>query len=190
MRGLSCLKNAPDVCKKSFKAILRAILSTKAGTAAKCFTGRHTIAGCTLLCIHYPMPLIKLKSCLSTLKRRRGTILFKGLQNHQFTIAEPASECRAVAKTQNQNFRSGQAGQSGMTNLEVFTDAFQRCCFEFFHRPFLVQHKIIGEAMEVHKILGNGFQEVIYQRALEIELMSCHVCSNGPGFVLFDSCSS
>lgn len=30
--------------------------------------------------------------------------------------------------------------------------------------------KIIGCAMEVHKRLGNGFQEVIYQRALEIEL--------------------
>ena len=30
--------------------------------------------------------------------------------------------------------------------------------------------KIIGCAMEVHKILGNGFQEVIYQRALEIEM--------------------
>ena len=32
--------------------------------------------------------------------------------------------------------------------------------------------KIIGCAMEVHKILGNGFQEVIYQRALARE-MSC-----------------
>jgi GxxExxY protein len=31
--------------------------------------------------------------------------------------------------------------------------------------------KIIGCAMEVHKILGNGFQEVIYQRALEQELI-------------------
>lgn len=30
--------------------------------------------------------------------------------------------------------------------------------------------KIIGCAMEVHKLLGNGFQEVIYQRALEYEM--------------------
>jgi GxxExxY protein len=30
--------------------------------------------------------------------------------------------------------------------------------------------KIIGCAMTVHKALGNGFQEVIYQRALAIEL--------------------
>ena len=30
-------------------------------------------------------------------------------------------------------------------------------------------HKIIGCAMKVHRVLGNGFQEVIYQRALEIE---------------------
>jgi len=30
--------------------------------------------------------------------------------------------------------------------------------------------KIIGCAMEVHKALGNGFQEVIYQRALEYEM--------------------
>ena len=29
--------------------------------------------------------------------------------------------------------------------------------------------KIIGCAMEVHTILGNGFQEVIYQRAMAIE---------------------
>jgi GxxExxY protein len=31
-------------------------------------------------------------------------------------------------------------------------------------------HKIIGCAMAVHSTLGNGFQEVIYQRALAIEM--------------------
>lgn len=31
-------------------------------------------------------------------------------------------------------------------------------------------HDIIGCAMEVHKFMGNGFQEVIYQRALAYEL--------------------
>ena len=30
--------------------------------------------------------------------------------------------------------------------------------------------KIIGCAMEVHRHMGNGFQEVIYQRALAIEM--------------------
>jgi len=33
-----------------------------------------------------------------------------------------------------------------------------------------ITHKIIGCAMQVHNILGNGFQEVIYQRALAIEM--------------------
>lgn len=31
-------------------------------------------------------------------------------------------------------------------------------------------HRIIGAAMKVHTTLGNGFQEVIYQRALAIEM--------------------
>jgi len=31
-------------------------------------------------------------------------------------------------------------------------------------------HKIIGAAMKVHSALGNGFQEVIYARALDIEM--------------------
>jgi len=33
-----------------------------------------------------------------------------------------------------------------------------------------ITHKIIGSAMQVHRTLGNGFQEVIYQRALAIEM--------------------
>jgi len=39
-------------------------------------------------------------------------------------------------------------------------------------------HAIIGAAMEVHTILGNGFQEVVYQRSLAIELSG-----RGIGFV-------
>ncbi len=35
--------------------------------------------------------------------------------------------------------------------------------------------KIIGCAMEVHKVLGNGFQEVVYQRALAIEMTNQHI---------------
>lgn len=38
--------------------------------------------------------------------------------------------------------------------------------------------KIIGCAMEVHKRLGNGFQEVIYQRALEIEMRIAGISFN------------
>ena len=33
-----------------------------------------------------------------------------------------------------------------------------------------ITKKIIGVSMKVHSALGNSFQEVIYQRALEIEL--------------------
>ena len=33
-------------------------------------------------------------------------------------------------------------------------------------------YKIIGCALKVHSTLGNGFQEVIYQRALEIEFQN------------------
>jgi GxxExxY protein len=36
-------------------------------------------------------------------------------------------------------------------------------------------HKIIGCAMEVHNQLGNGFQEVVYQRAFSIELNLNHI---------------
>ncbi|MBF0103221.1 MAG: GxxExxY protein [Desulfobacterales bacterium] len=39
-----------------------------------------------------------------------------------------------------------------------------------------ITSKIIGCAIEVHKILGNGFQELIYQRAVayEFELQDVH----------------
>jgi GxxExxY protein len=37
----------------------------------------------------------------------------------------------------------------------------------------LLTEKIIGCAMKVHQVLGNGFQEVIYQRALKIEMNGC-----------------
>jgi len=39
-------------------------------------------------------------------------------------------------------------------------------------------HKIIGCAMRVHTTLGSGFQELIYQRAMEVEL-----AYEGVGFV-------
>ncbi len=35
-----------------------------------------------------------------------------------------------------------------------------------------ITEKIIGAAFRVHATLGNGFQEVIYQRALELEFKS------------------
>lgn len=36
-------------------------------------------------------------------------------------------------------------------------------------------HKIIGCAMEVHRVLGPGFQEYIYQRALAIEMKNAGI---------------
>jgi GxxExxY protein len=36
-------------------------------------------------------------------------------------------------------------------------------------------HKVIGCAMEVHRVLGPGFQEYIYQRALAIEMKTAGI---------------
>ena len=41
-----------------------------------------------------------------------------------------------------------------------------------------ITEKIIGSAMKVHSALGNGFQEVIYQRALAIQMGN-----DGLGFI-------
>ncbi|HEV8079431.1 MAG TPA: GxxExxY protein [Chitinophagaceae bacterium] len=38
-----------------------------------------------------------------------------------------------------------------------------------------ITEKIIGAAFRVHGTLGNGFQEVIYQRALELELRNISI---------------
>jgi GxxExxY protein len=38
------------------------------------------------------------------------------------------------------------------------------------HKYSDITAKVIGCSMKVHSALGNGFQEVIYQRALEIEM--------------------
>ena len=41
-----------------------------------------------------------------------------------------------------------------------------------------ITEKIIGASFEVHKFLGNGFQEVIYQRALAYELECANLTFN------------
>jgi GxxExxY protein len=43
------------------------------------------------------------------------------------------------------------------------------------HPDSPLTRKIIGCAMRVHSSLGNGFQELIYQRALEIELRKASI---------------
>jgi GxxExxY protein len=43
------------------------------------------------------------------------------------------------------------------------------------YRYHEITEKIIGCAMKVHRTLGNGFQEVIYQRALAIEMSSVNL---------------
>jgi len=39
----------------------------------------------------------------------------------------------------------------------------------------IITREIIGCAMEVHNVMGNGFQEVVYQRALSVEMDLRHI---------------
>ena len=41
-----------------------------------------------------------------------------------------------------------------------------------------ITEQIIGASFEVHKLLGNGFQEVIYQRALALEFSKARLSFN------------
>ena len=43
------------------------------------------------------------------------------------------------------------------------------------HKYSVLAGKVIGCAMTVHSALGNGFQEVIYQKALAIEMANQHI---------------
>ena len=43
------------------------------------------------------------------------------------------------------------------------------------HKYSVLAGKVIGCAMTVHSALGNGFQEVIYQKALAIEIANQHI---------------
>lgn len=58
----------------------------------------------------------------------------------------------------NKNTQSGQSNESKKSLVQTA------------YKYSELTSKIIGCAITVHKTLGNGFQEVIYQRALEIEM--------------------
>lgn len=53
---------------------------------------------------------------------------------------------------------------------EVLIFSTNLCVMSEGYKHEALTHTIIGSAMEVHKTLGNGFPEVIYQRELAIEL--------------------
>jgi hypothetical protein len=52
----------------------------------------------------------------------------------------------------------------------IYLTIFTLILIEMEYKHQEITQKIIGAAMKVHATLGNGFQEVLYQRALEIEL--------------------
>lgn len=61
--------------------------------------------------------------------------------------------------------------ENNNNNESTQSDKSQKSVVKTVYKYSELTGKIIGCAMEVHKILGNGFQEVIYQRALAKEMM-------------------
>ena len=59
-------------------------------------------------------------------------------------------------------------GQSSLVQTVTWLQDTGRMNNSLKHKD--ITQKIIGAAFEVHKFLGNGFQEVIYQRALAVEM--------------------
>ena len=64
-----------------------------------------------------------------------------------------------------------------MKSINPFKSALFFMNTELKHKD--ITEKIIGSSFEVHKFLGNGFQEVIYQRALEIEFSLLNLVFEG-----------
>jgi GxxExxY protein len=58
----------------------------------------------------------------------------------------------------------------GRISMMLFIDFHPFCMSSSDMQHSDLTHRIIGCAMRVHSELGNGFQEVIYQRALAIEM--------------------
>ena len=62
--------------------------------------------------------------------------------------------------------------ESGFSGLKDFQDKKCQRIEVFRMIDDKLTYQIIGCALDVHKTLGNGFQEVIYQRCLAIEMES------------------
>ena len=69
-------------------------------------------------------------------------------------------------------YHSPDSGVMAYHRLSFLLPYYDHCTMiNSIHPHSEITGKIIGLAMEVHNTLGNGFQEVIYQRALEREFV-------------------